>query len=845
MEIGLWFSIFLFVAATMGLIWLAITNQVRWIPSLIIRGLLLILAGISLVTFITENHRSQKNTREILLLDLSDSIAEKELALENANVWKGLKKGREVIAFGGNSEFVLAEYYPDVLSTGSDLLNALKFAEQSLAGEDDSRIIIATDGNIQNITEVTKYLQSDVFENKIIEWIRLDEMHFELDPSIRLIHSPDMVWVNGQIPITLSINSEVVGSSVLETYVNQNLIGTNEIDIGMGENQYQIYLQGKEPGILQLEFKLEFEGDQFLGNNAVYKAVQVLDSPSILMISQDSVILDDFVDSMKSQGAKVDVISPEQFETQVSSINSYDVIFIHNILASDLSYEQMKLLEYHVLEKGKTLFFLGGENSFTLGGYNGTLLEPLLPVELEPPSRVERVPVTFLLVLDRSGSMAGDRETDISPIELTKEAAIRVFDTLRPADYLGILTFSGITQWDVPIVSLEDSLNIRTARDAVSQIVAGGGTFMYRALDEAIEELLNNPTTENLHILLMSDGTASDASQNEFEELVAYARSYGVSISTIALGQESDPQTLSLIARLGNGRFYEIQNASELPNVMVAESRAVQSENIQLGTTNIVRGESGFYPGSDLQMDLLPSLEGYVALKSKSNLGAEDILVSGNFGDPILSVWQVGLGHVGVWTADFGEEWVVGLEKWSDLGEFWIKTVEYALPNPNFGLGDVEVDINLEEINLRLTQAKGKILDSPPTFTLLGDGNTTKKYSLSQYAGGKYQVNFPLLDYGAYRGVLEYDLDGVKMNLLVPFEVNYPNEWLFVYDDALWEAISVDREISFEEEFNNTGSEGQEIPWYDILLILLIISWPIEIGIRRWKMPWREKTLWE
>ena len=104
-------------------------------------------------------------------------------------------------------------------------------------------------------------------------------------------------------------------------------------------------------------------------------------------------------------------------------------------------------------------------------------------------------------------------------------------------------------------MSLEDSLNIRTARDAVSQIVAGGGTFMYRALDEAIEELLKNPTTENLHILLMSDGTASDASQNEFEELVAYARSYGVSISTIALGQESDPQTLSLIARLGNGRF--------------------------------------------------------------------------------------------------------------------------------------------------------------------------------------------------------------------------------------------------------------------------------------------------
>ncbi len=147
------------------------------------------------------------------------------------------------------------------------------------------------------------------------------------------------------------------------------------------------------------------------------------------------------------------VISPAEFPRQVSALEPYPVVMIHDVLAQDLDVEQMSALVIHILERGKSAIFLGGNNSFSLGGYQNTTLEPLLPVTLTPPTRVQRVPLTFLMVLDRSGSMAGDRDSDIAPIELTREAAARAIETLRPDDFIGVLTFATDYTWDVELWS--------------------------------------------------------------------------------------------------------------------------------------------------------------------------------------------------------------------------------------------------------------------------------------------------------------------------------------------------------------------------------------------------------
>ncbi len=47
--------------------------------------------------------------------------------------------------------------------------------------------------------------------------------------------------------------------------------------------------------------------------------------------------------------------------------------------------------------------------------------------------------------------------------------------------------------------------------------------------------------------------------------LVQQARDRGITISTIALGRESDPETLSAIADAGGGRFYYVLEPIDLP----------------------------------------------------------------------------------------------------------------------------------------------------------------------------------------------------------------------------------------------------------------------------------------
>ncbi len=93
-------------------------------------------------------------------------------------------------------------------------------------------------------------------------------------------------------------------------------------------------------------------------------------------------------------------------------------------------------------------------------------------------------------------------------------------------------------------------------------------------------------------------------------------------------------------------------------------------------------------------------------MQSKSALGAEDILLSGNFQDPLLSVWQVGLGHTAAWMGDVGEDWLPNFEKWEDLGKFWYQLIQYTLPDPSIGEPDVDVTVGQSQVivDLQLTQ---------------------------------------------------------------------------------------------------------------------------------------------
>ncbi|NIW43478.1 MAG: VWA domain-containing protein [Gammaproteobacteria bacterium] len=439
-----------------------------------------------------------------------------------------------------------------------------------------------------------------------IDFILLSRVDYQSDLYVGQIKGSSSVWSGINFPIYLPVFSERGGEATLQVFVNGQLYREGNFKLQEGYITLPIMLRAGNPGVMQVEARVLFDGDQFPENNSAFASFRVYEQPRILVVTKNEGALDHFISAISEQNSEVVVIAPEMLPTSIEELESFQVIFVHDVLAQDFNFEQMQAIRLHVLELGKGLVFLGGRNSYTLGGYQNTALEPLMPIVLAPPDRVQRVPITFLLVLDRSGSMAGDRNTEISPIDLTREAAMRAIETLRSDDYLGVLTFSGTTQWDVDLRNVGEGLELRNAQDKVSQIVAIGGTFMYRALDEAVHELINTETTDYPHILLMSDGVSGDGSMDEFVQLVQNARENGITISTIALGQESDPETLARIAELGGGRFYVVNDPADLPTVMISESRAVQAENVQEGRTNMIMGVEDHPILAGFSLDELP-----------------------------------------------------------------------------------------------------------------------------------------------------------------------------------------------------------------------------------------------
>jgi Mg-chelatase subunit ChlD len=653
--------------------------------------------------------------------------------------------------------------------------------------------------------------------------------------------------------IGLPVYASKTGSVDVLLVMNEAVLEPIQMQVVQGENILPLTLNSGSAGTLTVGVTVKWSGDEFLGNNSIYATYDVYSSPRVLLVSRNSEEVSDLRDALRREGVEVEIVPTNELTTSLSELAGYHAILLNNLLAREINFEQMQGLEKFVIEFGRSLVILGGRNSYNLGGYENTILEPLLPIDLTPPERIERVPATYVMVLDRSGSMQVDEASDVSPIELTKEAAIRAIETLRPEDYLGVLTFSGRTNWDVDITQIGDGMSLRLAQDAVSQIQAAGGTLIYQALEEAVARVIEQDPTEYKHILLMSDGASDDEedTKEKFAVLAGIAQRQNMTISTIALGYESDTTILSFIAQEGNGRFYEVLDPTDLPGVMVSESKAAHSENIQLGNTNLVPGIPGHPVLSGFHLSEFPGVAGYNAVTSKAHLGAEDILVSGNFGDPLLSSWRVGLGNVVTWMGDIGSEWVPEMNTWGREGEFWLQVLQYSLPDPAFELAEVEYEYDSQEMTIlmRVFDYGGAPLNYlSPELIFADTDNLPVRFSMEQVGVGEYKAVVPLPKLGAYRAVIQYQVDGEKFEAIAPFAVNYPVEWQFDYWEVgeenleRWIGMQNSNRTEFEEELSAVEDSGwlAGVNPVTLLIILLIVAWPAEIAIRRWQMPWRK-----
>ncbi len=200
----------------------------------------------------------------------------------------------------------------------------------------------------------------------------------------------------------------------------------------------------------------------------------------------------------------------------------------------------------------------------------GVTVRALLTLSGHAANDRARTPLGLALVLDRSGSMDGDR------LDAARRAAEHAVARLHPTDVVSAVAFDGrVSVLAEPAPRARQHHLVSRLRDVQARGVtnlSGGWLRGRRHMEEAIE-LLPASAGASRRIVVLTDGHANAGITDPatLVELARTARAHGITTTTVGIGEGYDDGLLRAMADAGGGNAWYVERAEQAQDVLAEE----------------------------------------------------------------------------------------------------------------------------------------------------------------------------------------------------------------------------------------------------------------------------------
>jgi uncharacterized membrane protein len=785
----------------------------------------------------------------VFLVDLSDSVpqAEQERALafvEDALAAMPSDDEAGLILFGADALVERPLSVSDRLSAiasvpythQTDIEEAVRLGLALFPGGAARRMVLISDGHptTGDAEAAVRLARAQGIQLDVVTLNAQADMHDLAEAWLTGLDLPNRLHQGETFTLATEVESTTQMEASLTVLSGDRVVTRETVHLSPGNNRFAISLTAGEPGFTTYRAILAPTADTYPQNNGLSAFTIIEGPPRVLIVAEDLTEAQQLEEALRASGLDVEQSSAGAMPSDAVALAEYAAVVLVNTPAQALSARAMEALQTFVRDLGGGLVTVGGPDAYGVGGWYETPLEETLPVEMTIHDPERFPPMSIVVIIDKSGSMAVT-ENGVQKIRLAGEAAARVAELINDMDEITVIAFD-----DRP-ADVIGPLSGSQREDVIDQVIrlqaGGGGIYVRESLEYALDVLADSSQSVR-HIILLSDGSDSEHQEGVAELVEERIAGMNITLSTVAIGAGQDLPFLEEIATLGGGRYHFTDQAATLPVIFAQEAQLAMRSYIveeaffprQTATSPLVSG-----------IEAVPLLSGYVATTPKS---AAQVVLATHQDDPLLASWQYGLGRSVAWTSDATGRWARRWVGWDDFAPFWSQVVRWTVAQQTNVPLEVNVALNGETARVAVDALndEGSFINGLETaVSLVGPDGDGRVIDLAQVAPGRYEGEFNPEAEGAYllrlTGSAEEEEESVALT----------TGWVMAYSPE-YAALEANPEImaylaelgggrvlenpaeAFSHTLRGAGTAGDLWPY---LLGLAAILLPFDIAVRR------------